>query len=338
MISIDNIEFKKELSKRVYEARKRLRPKRCLLCDKEITNLCNSHSVPQFVLKNLAENGKIVQSTMLMSFEDIDFFDIEKGINNSGTFKYICDNCDNTFFKDYESEEALLGDITDKMLAEIALKDELLNVAKRSQEKELYKQMEDRIFGIDMLMEQHDLDLRDFHFDIELHKKEIIDNSKGAYQIIYKELLPYVVPIATQVSVTLKYDMYGYPVNDIYDFSPDVRMEGLHLVIFPLKKQTLVLTFYHKKNKKYRSLRHQFNSEDSNKVKEFLNYILFAYTEHYFLSKQISERILQHDKLIQLSKEIFQRPKFSRTIQPNYVPVKPDEIPNLLSKEWAIGE
>lgn len=109
---------------------------------------------------------------MLMSFEDIDFFDIEKGINNSGTFKYICDNCDNTFFKDYESEESLLGDITDKMLAEIALKDELLNVAKRSQEKELYKQMEDRIFGIDMLMEQHDLDLRDFHFDIELHKKK----------------------------------------------------------------------------------------------------------------------------------------------------------------------
>lgn len=134
MISIVNIEFKKELSKRIYEARKRSRPKRCLLCDKEITNLCNSHSVPQFVLKNLAENGKIVQSTMLMSFEDIDFFDIEKGINNSGTFKYIC------------------------------------------------------------------------------------------------------------------------------------------------------------------------------------------------------------DKLIQLSKEIFQRPKFSRTIQPNYVPVKPDEIPNLLSKEWAIGE
>jgi len=72
-------------------------------------------------------------------------------------------------------------------------------------------------------------------------------------------------------------------------------------------------------------------------VKEFLNYILFAYTEHYFLSKQISERILQHDKLIQLSKEIFQRPKFSRISQLNYIPVKPDEIPNLLSKEWAIG-
>ena len=82
-MGLSNIEIKKELSRRFQEARKKSRPQTCLLCNKPLTKLCNSHSVPQFVLKHLAENGKIMQSSSLMSFEDIDFFEIEKGVKNS---------------------------------------------------------------------------------------------------------------------------------------------------------------------------------------------------------------------------------------------------------------
>lgn len=336
-----NIEIKRKISKIVQEARKNSKPQKCLLCDKDLAGLCNSHSVPRFVLKNISENGKVAQATKIMSYEDLDIFEFEKGINNSGTFKYICHNCDNEFFKNYESEEALLGDISDRMLAEIALKNELINISKRSQEIELYNLFENRIIGFDLLKKQHFLDLRDFHEEVNVHKREIKNNTKGAYQILYKELLPFVVPIATQVAVTLQTDMYGYPVNNVYDFRSDVKMQDFHLLIFPLEKASLILAFYHKKNKKYRSLRHQFNSESAEKVKEFLNYIIFAYTENYFINKNTCDVIMQDNKLSQLSKELFQQPNFGMDsdyslLFGDYIPVKSDEIPNLLLKEWAI--
>lgn len=342
-MSLSNIEIKKELSRRFQEARKKSRPQTCLLCNKLLTKLCNSHSVPQFVLKHLAENGKIMQSSSLMSFEDIDLFETEKGVNNSGIFKFICHSCDNEFFNDYESEEALLGEISDKMLAEIALKNELLNVSKRSQEVKLYSSLPERIIGIDDMIDLYSLDLRDFLQEVEVHKREILNNTKGAYQIVFKEILPFVVPIATQVAITLQDDMYGYPVNDVFNPDPKVSMQDLHLVIFPFKKSSLVLAFYHKKDKNYRTLRHQFNSENSKKTKEFLNYLVFAYTENFFISKKIYEKIQNNKKLIQLSRELYQKPNLGNLsmydfFNLKYEPVKPDEIPNFLTKDWALGE
>ena len=266
---IPDIEIKKEVSRRFQEARNNSRPDTCLLCNKKLTKLCNSHSVPQFVLKQLAENGKIMQSSFLLAFEDIDIFETEKGVKNSGTFKFICHSCDKEFFNDYESEDALLGEVSDRMLAEIALKNELLNVSKRSQEVELYRSLPEKIINIDYMIDLYSLDLRDFLQEVEVHKREILNNTKGAYQIIYKEILPFVVPIATQVAITLRLDMYGYPVNDVYNPDPKINMQDLHLVIFPLKESSLVLAFYHKKDKKYRTLRHQFNSENSKKQKNF---------------------------------------------------------------------
>ena len=137
--------------------------------------------------------------------------------------------------------------------------------------------------------------------------------------------------------------MYGYPVNDVYNPDPKIKMQDLHLVIFPLKESSLILAFYHKKDKKYRTLRHQFNSESSKKTKEFLNYLVFAYTENYFISKKICEKIQSNKKLIQLSRELYQNPNFGRVsifdnFNMNYKPVKADEIPNFLTKDWALGE
>ena len=342
-MGLSNIEIKKELSRRFQEARKKSRPQTCLLCNKPLTKLCNSHSVPQFVLKHLAENGKIMQSSSLMSFEDIDLFETEKGVNNSGIFKFICHSCDNEFFNDYESEEALLGEISDKMLAEIALKNGLMNVSKRSQEVKLYSSLPERIIGIDDMIDLYSLDLREFLQEVEVHKREILNNTKGAYQIVFKEILPFVVPIATQVAITLQDDMYGYPVNDVFNPDPKVSMQDLHLVIFPFKKSSLVLAFYHKKDKNYRTLRHQFNSENSKKTKEFLNYLVFACTENFFISKTIYEKIQNNKKLIQLSRELYQKPNLGNLsmydfFNLKYEPVKPDEIPNFLTKDWALGE
>ena len=60
------------------------------------------------------------------------------GIKKSGTFHFICRECDALYFQDYENKEALLNDPTDKMLAEIALKSMLQMLSKRNEEIALF--------------------------------------------------------------------------------------------------------------------------------------------------------------------------------------------------------
>lgn len=79
----DIIEVRKRTSRMLAEARSTAKPDRCIMCGKEQTSFCNSHSVPQLSLINIADDGKVLQASAIIG---IDVLDIEKGVNNSGTF------------------------------------------------------------------------------------------------------------------------------------------------------------------------------------------------------------------------------------------------------------
>ena len=116
-------------------------------------------------------------------------------------------------------------------------------------------------------------------------------------------MLPYKVPIATQSIIALSKDLEGNEINNIFDMSESVRMQFMHLAILPLKEESVVLAFYHKRDKLYRKLRHQINSLSEQKILQFLNYIIFAYAENYFISKTIQSAIESNDKLAELGQE-----------------------------------
>ena len=98
----------------------------------------------------------------------------------------------------------------------------------------------------------------------------------------------------------------------------------------------MVLAFYHKRDRKYKSLKSQFNSSDRLKKLDFLNYLIFAYTENYYFSPTIKEKIRTNEKLVLLSQELFGEPMGQYVGVDNYKRVEPDEIPNFLLEEWAI--
>ena len=199
------------------------------------------------------------------------------------------------------------------------------------------KTLENTSQKIKDLHNSFDYDIEDFQNEILLHKTAIEDNLKGAYQIIFHEVLPYKTPIAFQGSLTLIRDMYGYPVNDTNNHSKNNRIQKLHLAILPLKEKTMVLAFYHKRDWKYRSLKSQFNSSGRLKKLDFLNYLIFAYTENYYFSPTIKEKIRINEKLVLLSQELFGEPNFGQCVGvDSYKRVEPDEIPNFLLEEWAI--
>lgn len=96
---------------------------------------------------------------------------------------------------------------------------------------------------------------------------------------MFWKVLPYKVPIATQSAIVLPYDMEGNILNEIYNFDESVRMQYMHIAVFPLEDESVVLAFYHKRDKLYRQLRHQINSSSQEKVLQYINYLIFEHTE-----------------------------------------------------------
>ncbi len=92
----DIIDVKKKMNRMLSVARNESKPTTCILCGKPKTSFCNSHSVPQLALKNIADKGMLLLASSLIGIEVVDY---EKGVNNSGTFHYICNDCGSSFFE-----------------------------------------------------------------------------------------------------------------------------------------------------------------------------------------------------------------------------------------------
>ena len=96
MDSLWTIQHRKAINKRIKEARSRSKPAKCPLCNKQLGKTCNSHSIPQMILKTIETNGHFYNKNKV---DNMMFFDSELGMNNTGTFHYICNSCDSTFFQ-----------------------------------------------------------------------------------------------------------------------------------------------------------------------------------------------------------------------------------------------
>lgn len=340
----DKIGVRIAISQIIGEAKKASKPQKCIMCGATKTSFCNSHSVPQMSLKEIADNGKVLHASAVMGF-DYEILDPSKGVNNSGTFNFICRNCDGTFFQDYENEDNLLKQPNDKILAEIAVKNVLLQLSKRNVEKELLsitqRKFKSSLMNSDYLMNIKNLDIAEYEEELFFHK-DIADNNRvGGYQILYWNILPYKVPLAMQSAICLERDLEGLEINNIYSMSPERRMQYLHLCVFPLSEKSVVLAFYHKRDKGYRRLRHQFNAMSDEKQLCYLNYLIFGYTENYFICNSIKSEIENNANIQKLSTEINSIPQLGFLDAKNqfglgYIPVTMYEIPNFLSPEWAL--
>lgn len=329
----------------ISEARKKAKPQKCILCGNEYSSFCNSHSVPQMFLRPIADKGIVLHPTSVVGF-DMGIVDLEGGVNKSGTFNYICNGCDSAFFQDYENPDNIKKYPTDKMLGEIAVKNMLLQLNKRAVEKELVTILQRDLGAYDnpeTLLGIKEMDRQEFEEEVLFHQDIVNNNKMGGYQILYWSLLPYKIPIAAQSAIVLPYDMEGNILNNVYDYDESVRMQYLHIAIFPLEKESVVLMFYHKRDKLYRKLRHQINTSSIEKILQYINYLVFAHTENYYISKKIHEEVKSNVMLEKLSQEANGLPRFGHLNSENmfgigYKPVQPEDIPNFLNPNWAIND
>lgn len=337
---IDRVWARKQVNSFLKKARVVSKPEKCIICGKQTTRFCNSHSVPRAYLKNIAEDGKVLQANGLIGAEIID---VEKGLNNSGTFQFICSECDGKLFQTYEDPNLIKDEKpSDKLLAEIALKDSLLMLSKRNTEKAIFREATDlgRLDGSETMFEIQDLDTRDFKEEMDLYLK-ITDTSLNSFHIVYHSILPYRVPIAVQTGLALQKDLEGTEINDIYNLSHEVRMQFLHISVFPLENETVILVFFHRRDKNYRRLMHQFKCLPNEDKVRHINYWIFKYTENYFLTPSFGNRLKKNSKLVQLSRENNELPNMGFVTLNDmlqYKPVDIDELPIILSKEFAFSD
>ena len=335
----DEIKIKKDINDFMRKIQEETKPEKCILCGKEQTSFCNSHSVPKMVIKTISKVGKLYHANKLI---EIPVVDNEKGVGNSGTFHFICRDCDSKLFQDYENIDALQTAPTEKMLAEIALKDILLMLSKRNQEKMIYQKGKKKgiLQNVEVMEEIQQLDAKDYMEELTLYKDILNKDTCNNFKVIMWEQVPYVVPIATQTLIALPKDVEGIEINNIYDMNPDVRMQNIHIGVFPLNGYSIIYAFYHRRDKLYRRLHHQMNCMSIEKKLELINYWIFKYTENYYMSPEIQHVIDADDRLKELSRDNNGNPNLGYVTTMDFLfprdEIKPEDVTNMLIEDYAI--
>ena len=337
----DKISIRKKIAKVIKEAKASTKQDTCYLCEAKVTKFCNSHSVPQYIMRYITDNGMIIQPTALLGEKNPTIIDREKGIRKSGTFELICNNCDSKYFSDYENEENWDLKPDKKMLSEVAIKNLLLGIYQRSYQINFMGNGEFKNFfyGYDTYKYYRSLDILDYEYDIKEYIKIKENDVTEDIQIVLNEELDFRTPIATQSLITVYKDLNGRIINDVHDINPKTRMKSMHVCVFPLKNKTKIILFYKKTDRVYESILHSINSMSKEQKLKYVNYLIFAYTDNYYFSPKISN-CLNDKNLVKLGRENNLALSHYK-IQENpdeYQPVTMDEIPNFFDEEFVMNK
>lgn len=132
-------------------------------------------------------------------------------------------------------------------------------------------------------------------------------------------------------------------INNIYNKDPKYVIRNISLCIFPLEKNSIIMLFVDKYNRRYskffKQLQRCKNTEEELAI---INYILFSYCEDYFISPKVEKDILEKLKRL-MGKTSSMLSDMPTTIDEQLEAIKKvynfserNIVPNLLSKEYAI--
>lgn len=347
--AMESMDAKKFMSRLVKSSKQKAKLKVCPLCGKEQTSFCNSHSIPQFVLNNIAVNGKLLQFAALAAYKPMieeNLVDIEKGIKNSCTFQFICRECDSKLFSDYEDEISLCKLPTRRMMAEIDVKNSLLMLYKRLYELPMYESLAEILTTVDQgnAIEFKSYDVRDHYNDLSESMRIVAGEHSAGYKLLYWNVLPYKVPLACQTHLALEKTILGNRINDIYSNDPNYAIQNAHLCVFPLKDKTAIILFYPKRNKRYMALEREFNCLTEKAKLQYISYLIFSQTENFVLSPAISKELLQNTYLKLAAQESQGVPNMgfvpkglAGIVKQYYIPISWKQVPNIFDLKYEIN-
>jgi len=191
-------QINKELSRSLSSARSSAKGSKCFICKNKCDSFCNSHSVPQFCLRKIADKGKVLQSGLQ---EEFPLLGDDTGVKKAGIFFLICHNCDNTKFQEYENPQSYNQQISQTILAQIAMKNALQLISKRKIEYQLYKILEEKDSVIAQEITQQQLkviplDLDGYTEEFRYSKVAAEKHKNDRFELFfYQKLNYYILPV-----------------------------------------------------------------------------------------------------------------------------------------------
>ena len=139
------------------------------------------------------------------SFHDDVSFDTKYGLNNSGTFRFICRKCDSIYFSDYENEDNIKTlNWGSRLCSQIIIKNFLSRMHKRCIDGLIPDILLRRGFNIQNIEFPNEilrLDIQGYNAEIKYQKNIIESNLNNKHYAIFQKKLNYKVPFAAQSDI-----------------------------------------------------------------------------------------------------------------------------------------
>ena len=323
--------------------------------NKEKFKICDSHTLPQSILKNITMDKHMYYYSKSI----LETYEKKSGISNAGIFKLICTECDSSIFKQYENEIQNYGiKLSNEALKQIEMKNVLKMIYENKLEYIGYKKHLEYLgscMNVNLIN-----DIKDAYVKKEEYRKQIdkfekrydyLKKGEVEYRVLYEEELPYIIPVAFQTTLGLIVDFDGNYINKPFPLEDYKNSEFFYFCGFPFKDKesknikksgSKIIIFEDINNKRYEAFFDRLKKFEKNEQLAILNYILFVYSEEYFISKGISKEVLQRLKpLVNTTPDLkiynkVPEEKIRQEYAKIYDYLNYSEYPNLLSKEYGI--
>lgn len=283
------------------------KPEKCLLCGETHTSFCESHTIPQFILKNIANNGYVYR--ILPSDEIIPESGVKNriGIGETNVFYDICNSCDGSYFQDYENEDKLSSFSSlqerekQRIMTLIALKNALRDIYQDLGNIDYVNYLEKEVNKINkkqqLIMKPHvEVEEQDYKDHVELRDLffDALKTNKDLFHVCYYKKIHHTVPLAIQATLVPHTDFNGQTINDVYDMG--AYFKYLFICIFPLKESSIILVYCFERDwaATFKDYFKQFSTfKDPIKSKMLLGLSL-AHTDQIYLNEFAFDRLKQN--------------------------------------------
>jgi len=304
------LELKKGWSEFCHQVEQNVQPDHCLLCGKKITSPCNSHVVPQFVLKRIAEKGMVCYGQSLFNTaHKNDFIKTTTGISNAFTFRLICNDCDKLRFRHYEKPESILNydnlnqEEQKCILSEMSIKTHLSHIYMKAKNHTrnamMYPEQIEQIHACGMRT-ANELDIQE-HMTYIQTLSRFSKSTSFPFVVLYDSLLDYETDIAAQTIIAYTHNLKGEQLFDPLDLSQVELMQYFYLMILPYQGKTRILFYIEKRfQSRVQSVIDCFNSLSEEEKLHFLFVSLIIYDEQFYISPSLEEKMRKDRKIIKL--------------------------------------
>jgi hypothetical protein len=164
------------------------------------------------------------------------------------------------------------------------------------------------------------LDLKDLKESYESFKLEYFKGDFRKLKTIYRKL-DFEVEFAACTSFTVRTDIFGNEINDIFNLE-DKMLPSIYVNVYPIEGGTNIILSYHQnEGLKYNKYFDQLDSLSTQDLIKHLNFLIIEYTENVFFSPSFIERLTVKQKeslLGSFHSSIFLLEKFDLMTEDNY--------------------